>query len=181
VEAILDDRQLPLFRRLPIPKGAEPRRRRSPIHRAFQAVAQWVQLELRMVLVSLRPEDDDDDWDYPERRIVSAATAGPAPETRAAPSIFAMAASIAADRAMRRPAASDFAPSAPGALPVIQVHRLDGVTRVAGAMYPAGRWTEEKAEAERARRARQRPPKPTKAAKTRGRKVREWDGEPFDA
>ena len=32
-------------------------------------------------------------------------------------------------------------------------------------------------EAERIRRAKQRPPKPTRAAKTRGRKVREWDGE----
>ena len=143
----------------------------------MQAVAQWVQLELRIVLVSLRPEDDDDEWDYPERRIVSAATAGPAPETRAAPSIFAMAASIAADRAMRGRAACDFAPSGSGALAAVEVRRFDGVTRVAGAMYPAGRWTEEKAEAERVRRAKQRPPKPTKAAKTRGRKVREWDGE----
>lgn len=52
----------------------------------------------------------------------------------------------------------------------------DGV-RCVGAQYPADRMTEEKAERERERRARQKPPRPSKRARTRGKKVRAWDGE----
>lgn len=176
MEATLTHEQLPLFRRLPIPRGAEPHRRRSPMRRAVAAVSAWVQQEFRFVLRTLE-RDVDDEFDFPEHRIVSAAEAPP-PETTAPASIFALAASYMKRRPARR---YDFEPTTrPGPLPTVAVERTDGVTRVAGAQYPSNRWTEEKEEAERARRARQRPPKPVKAARTRGEKVREWDGEVSD-
>lgn len=175
MEAALPYEQLPLFRRLPIPRGAQPYRRRSPVRRAIAAAFAWVQAELEFVLRTLDPPDPaDDEFDFPEHRIVSAADVPP-PVTRAPASIFAMAATYLKGKPARR---YDFTPQTtrPAALPV-QVERAAGVTRVVGAQYPAARWTEEKAEAERIRRAKQRPPKPTAKAKSRGKKVREWDGE----
>ena len=175
MEATLSHEQLPLFRRLPIPRGAQPWRRRSPVRRALAAAVAWVQAEFSFVLRTLET-DADDEFDYPEHRIVSA-TDAPPPVTTAAPSIFAMAATFIAGKPARR---YDFQPSAPGRLAASAVERAAGVTRVVGAQYPAARWTEEKAEAERVRRAKQRPPKPTKAARTRGEKVRAWDGDGGD-
>lgn len=55
---------------------------------------------------------------------------------------------------------------------VVVVERTDGVVRVKR-IQPQD--TEEWQERERARRARQKPPKPT--SRTRGKKVRAWDGE----
>lgn len=168
---------MPLFRRLPIPAGAKtPRRRRCPVRRAVAAVCAWVQAEFSFVLRTLEPIapeiPPDDAFDFPERRVISARQAEPV-KTRAPASIFAMAGMLRS----ARPARPAFAVSAPAALPAVAVERREGVTRIVGAMYPAGRWTPEKEEAERIRRAKQRPPKPTAAAKTRGKKVREWDGE----
>lgn len=167
---------MPLFRRLPIPAGAKtPRRRRCPVRRAVAAVCAWVQAEFSFVLRTLEPIapeiPPDDAFDFPERRVISARQAEPV-KTRAPASIFAFAAACG-HVGGRMPA---FQPSAPAPLHSVAVQRADGVIRNVGAMYPAGRWTPEKQEAERARRARQRPPKPTAAAKTRGKKVREWDG-----
>lgn len=174
MEAALPYDQLPLFKRLPIPRGAQPRRRRSPVRRAFDAAVAWAQAEFAFVLRTLEPPTPvDDAFDFPEHRVIAAADAPP-PVTRAHASIFAMAATFMKGQPSRR---YDFdATTRPGALPV-QVERAAGVTRVVGAQYPACRWTEEKAEAERIRRAKQRPPKPSARAKSRGKKVREWDGE----
>lgn len=172
--AALAYEQPPLFGRPP--RRAKPKRRRSPLIRIIERVIGWVQLELALPdppPPSLGP-DADDEFDFPVRRVVPAAEAEPV-KTRAVASIFALAASI------RRPAGRPaFAASAPAPLQAVAVVRSEGVTRHVGAMYPAGRWTPEKEEAERARRARQRPPKPTAAAKTRGKKVREWDGEAME-
>lgn len=173
MEAALPYDQLQLFKRLPIPRGAQPRRRRSPVRRALAAAVAWAQAEFAFVLRTLDPPTPvDDEFDFPEHRIVSAADAPP-PVTRAPSSIFALAATYLAGKPARRYA---FEPSRPAALPV-QVQRAEGVTKVVGAQYPAARWTPHKEEAERIRRAKQRPPKPTAKAKSRGKKVREWDGE----
>lgn len=174
MEATLTHEQLPLFRRLQIPRGAKPHRRRSPVRRAFAAAFAWVQAEFSFVLRTLEPPAPvDDAFDFPEHRVVSAADAPP-PVTRAPASIFAMAATYLKGQPPRR---YDFKPSEPGRLAASAVERAAGVTRVVGAQYPAARWTPEKEEAERIRRAKQRPPKPTAGAKSRGKKVREWDGE----
>ncbi len=132
----------------------------------------------------LPPEDDDEDAEptAPFVHVVLSAeetAAAAAPYTRAPRSIFDLAAAAAASKALRAGgrfgAAGGFVPSAQQPAPAVQ--REGGVVRVTGARYPADRWTEEKAEAERQRRARQKPPRPTAKAKTRGRKVRAWDGE----
>lgn len=128
------------------------------------------------------PCDDDDDEFYapPVRRIVPAAQAqaitglGPA-------SIFDMAAAAKAAKALRMGGrfggAGGFDPAPPYAEQRATVTRADGVTRCTGSKYPSNRWDEAREEQERQRRARQKPPRPTKRAKSRGRKVRMWDGE----
>lgn len=165
MEAALSHEQLPLFRRW-IPQRAKPKRRR--LLAAISRIVGWVQLEFTFQT----REDDDDAWDFPVRRIVRATDAEPI-RSRAPASIFDFAARLASSR-RKPPEAQD---SQPAKLPAVAVHRANGTTRIVGGMYPANRWTPEKEEAERIRRAKQRPPKPPKAAKTRGRKVREWDGE----
>lgn len=175
--AALAYEQIPLFRRLQQPRSAKRKRRRSRIVVFVERVIGWMQLELQLP----EPIDPyrDDEFDFPKHRIVSAAAERP-PATNAPPSIFALAARIAA-KARRGAHRSDasFLPSIPARLQSVAVERghSQGVTRNVGSMYPAGRWTPEKEEAERVRRAKQRPPKPTKAARTRGEKVRAWDGE----
>lgn len=58
------------------------------------------------------------------------------------------------------------------AVPVVE--RTDGIVRVRRiAIQDTPEWQEKEA----ARRARQKPPRPSAKAKTRGKKVREWDGE----
>lgn len=48
---------------------------------------------------------------------------------------------------------------------VERVQRLKGRTVVSGLAFPSGRWTDERAEAERIRRAKQVVPRPTAAAR----------------
>lgn len=165
--------QLPLFRRLPHPRGAKRKRRRSRLVIFVERVIGWVQLELGLP----EPVDPyaDDDYDFPRHRIIAAAD-GDALHTSAAPSIFALAARIAA-KTRRGPAAA-CVPSQPASLHSVSIERAAGITRHVGGMYPAGRWTAEKEEAERVRRAKQRPPKPTAAAKgKRSRKLLEIVGD----
>ena len=175
--ALIDVEQLPLFKRLPHSRGAKRKRRRSRI--VIERVIGWVQLELGLP----EPVDPyaDDDYDFPRHRIISAAEAGAA-RTIAAPSIFALAARIAAKskRGPHRAPAAAFLPSAPGGLASVAVERSDGLTRNVGAMYPAGRWTPQTEEAERVRRAKQRPPKPTRQARTRSAKLLGLIGEDVD-
>jgi hypothetical protein len=167
--------QLPLFKCLPVPRGAQPWRRQSRLRKAAAAFAQWAQLEFRFILRRLT-NNSDDEFDFPQQRVLTAAERPP-PKTRAPASIFAFADRLAKGPRVRAPS---YAASVPGALHAVSVERSGSVTRVVGAAFPSNRMTPEKEEAERARRARQRPPKPTRGAKTRGRKVREWDGEAMD-
>jgi hypothetical protein len=131
--------------------------------------------------------DGDDDaplyadtpWDFPARSLVAAADVPP-PKTAAVSSIWGMAALAASVKGMKAQgrfgAAAGFVASAPSPAVV----REGPIVRVTGARYPADRWTEEREEQEKARRARQKPPRPTKKARTRGKKVRQWDGEGYE-
>lgn len=115
--------------------------------------------------------DDEADLLPVERRIVSAATA-PKLRTRAPASVWDLAGCL------RTPAFGMVLAEMPPAPPLRStVTRADGVVRVVGAAYPSNRWDAEREEQERVRRAKQRPPRPPKGARTRGRKVRVWDGE----
>ena len=119
--------------------------------------------------------DDEADLLPVERRIVSAATA-PKLRTRAPASVWDLAAP-----GLRTQAFGMVLAEMPPAPPLrAQVTRADGVVRVVGAAYPSNRWDAEREEQERIRRAKQRPPRPPKGARTRGRKVRVWDGEEID-
>lgn len=178
------ERQPMLFESLPIP-DAKPPVRVTMTRRAGAAVARRrdVQLALDFDMrdigatkgAALDPEDDA--WDFMDRRRIVAGREPP-PRTTAPVSIFALAAGVRAEasrngskRSRRQPPSSPAAPPAP---PLLRVERDGDRVRVVR-LRPDE--TEEWAERERQRRARQRPPKPTKAAKSRGKKVRAWDGE----
>lgn len=145
---------------------------------AVQVLLILRQRPLPMVLRRLE-SDVDTEFDFPTRQVVSAALA-PAVVTVAVPSIFALADAMKAAKQLRKQGrfgdAAGFKTTAPRPI----VTRDGGALRVQGAAYPSNRWTEERAEHERIRRAKQRPPKPPKGAKTRGKKVRRWDGEGGD-
>jgi len=115
--------------------------------------------------------DDEADAMPMDQRIVSAATA-PRLAIAAPASVWDLAAG------MRTQAFGMVLAELPPAPPLRStVTRDDGVVRVVGAAYPSNRWDEQREEQERERRARQKPPRPPKGARTRGRKVRVWDGE----
>ncbi len=105
---------------------------------------------------------------------VVAAAGLPPPRTRAPASIFSMADAAKVARALK--AHGRFGDAA-GFETRGTTCRDGAVVRHVGASYPSNRWDEERIERERERRARQRPPKPVKRARTRGKKVRQWDGE----
>lgn len=119
----------------------------------------------------------DTDFDYPVHVVVRAAEV-PAPRTRAVASIFHLAASLKAAGGKRQRQVR-FRPEA-AAVKASAIEKAPGVVRIVGAQYPANRWTPEREEAERVRRARQKPPRPPKKARTRGKKVRVWDGETLE-
>lgn len=173
-----DERQPMLFADLPIPSAppqappsrarrraasARPRRRR-----AVQMALDFDAREFAAAQADAFLDDGDSAWDFPQHRR-SVAGHEPPPATNAVASIFALATAVRA-QPQRRPS-----PQAPAAAPpLIRVEREAGCVRVVR-LRPDE--TEEWAERERQRRARQRPPRPPKAAKTRGKKVRQWDGE----
>jgi hypothetical protein len=127
---------------------------------------------------------DDDEADDPtldaenavwgsRRRTVDARYAEPlAPGAPASIWAMAKAASDALRKGGRFGAAAGFKASAPlfKGRPVV-TPAAPGVTKVQGSRYPANRWTDERAEQEKARRARQKPPKPVRGARTRGKKL----------
>ena len=169
-----------LFAALPLPDGWTehlPRRYRigAPWWVAVRALAQRlraqvapppapVQVEIR---APLRELDRDDLPDAPlVHRVVSAADAPPV-KTLGVASVFALAGSLQSLGRCR--ATEDVAAPAP-----YRVEREAGRIRVVR-LRPEE--TEEWQERERARRARQKPPRPVAKAKTRGKKVRGWDGE----
>lgn len=170
-----DERQPMLFADLPIPSAppqappsrvrrraasARPRRRR-----AVQMALDFDAREFAQADAFL--DDGDTAWDYPQHRR-SVAGHEPRPVTRAAASVWDLAA-VVRDQPRRRSSESD-GPAAP----LYRVEREAGRVRVVR-LRPEE--TEEWAERERVRRAKQRPPRPPKGAKTRGKKVRAWDGE----
>ena len=116
------------------------------------------------------PPDPDADtpFDYPERRTVQAADAKPV-KTKAARSIW--------DAAVNGFGGAGFA-MVLAEMPLYRVERGPGVVRVVRLQHDE---TPEFQAKETARREGQRfkcpPPRPTKGAKTRGKKVRAWDGE----
>lgn len=181
-----DARQQMLFADLPEPappavpasRVALARRCRAAIapRRAVQMLLDFDDRDIGPV-VAAQLGPDDDAWDFMARRRTVAGR-DPAPRTTAPASIFALAAGVRADAARkggapRKPKAARASAPAPSP-PLIKVEREAGRVRVVR-LRPDE--TEEWAERERLRRARQRPPKPTKAAKSRGKKVRAWDGE----
>ncbi len=120
--------------------------------------------------VETTPLDDLDEAD-PEpvvHRIVPAQSLA-LPPTRSPRSVFDLAGSGLRLRSSGRFGASAGMEPAP-----YRVEREGDTVRVVRLRFEE---TEEAQERERMRRARQRPPKPTKKAKTRGKKVRTWDGE----
>jgi len=173
-----DERQPMLFADLPIPSvlPEAPRsptaRRRGPSakrRRHKQLALDFWAREFNGAAAGEPLDDEDTAWDFPQHHRIVAGHEPP-PQTSAAPSIWAMAAAARAEpRTRARPAAGSTAPA-----PSYRVEREAGRVRVVR-LRPEE--TAEWAERERARRAKQRPPKPAKAAKTRGKKVRAWDGE----
>jgi len=113
--------------------------------------------------------DDTDDEDFiPVVRRVVPAKGTSAPVTWAPRSIFELAAAAAKLLKVRGRFGDAAGINTKGG--VSSVDLASGVTRYAGASYPA-RWTAEDQERERKRRARQKPPRPSKRAKTRSRKL----------
>ena len=171
-----------LFADLPTPSAPPealpgPKRcRRSagaPRKKAQQLALDFWAREFAVAGCACAQDDEDTAFDFP---LHSRSVAGhrPPPETKAAPSIWALAA--AARAAPRRRTSR---PSKEPAIvpPQYRVEREAGRVCVVR-LRPEE--TEEWAERERVRRAKQRPPKPTKQATTRGKKVRGWDGEGTD-
>lgn len=119
-------------------------------------------------------DDEGDDADAVVHRIVPAAGRAK-PATRGLPSVFDLGRQDATRglRLAMQPASG----ASDQDRKFTQAQRDAGTTRVIGGQYPADRWTAEREAHELARRARQRPPRPTRKARTRGRKVRAWDGE----
>lgn len=167
--------QLMLFADLPEPQSAAdhpPRRSRmcTPWRVAVAALLPLLQRPLSWRLRELET-DMDTEFDIP-RRAVHPAAALPPPETKAPRSIFDLAAQFRGVPRVR------FREQAPVKLPsTYRVEREAGRVRV---IRVRPEETEERIEQERQRRARQRPPRPTAKAKTRGKKVRAWDGETIE-
>jgi hypothetical protein len=121
-----------------------------------------------------QPSDPDADtpFDYPERRTVQAADTKPV-KTRAARSIW--------DAAVNGFGGAGFAMVLAEMSAPCRIERDGDITRVVRLAHDE---TPEYIERERVRRELQRfkcpPPRPTKRAKTRGKKVRAWDGEDME-
>lgn len=174
-----NERQPMLFADLPLPSAppeappATSRRTSGPPRRPRKRHQQLaLDFDFREFGRSAAPaiDEDDDAFDYPQhRRTVHGRD--PAPVTRAAASVWDLAASVRNDgrRTARFAQAGRDSDS-----PLYRVEREAGRVKVVR-LRPEE--TEEWAERERVRRAKQRPPRPPKGAKTRGKKVREWDGE----
>lgn len=158
--------QLPLFRRLPIPRGAVPWRRRRFVApaRATHGHA-FEQLAFAFRLRELDRDDQETPYDRPVHAVVSAAAADPLVATGPR-SVFDLPGRWS-------PGMSGLAGhgAAPQRAPIVRTVVVgSGVTRTVGASYPV-RMTQEDEERERRRRAKQRPPRPTRKAKTRSRKL----------
>lgn len=166
--------QLPLFKRLPIPRGAVAWRRRRH-RRVLHADGTIEQLAFAFRLRRLE-SDRDTAFDYPTHAVVRAAEAG-ACSTDAPRSVFDVAA-LQAFIAGGRFGGTGLNVTKPNQRPTVTSG--EGVIRAVGKAYPM-RATAEDEERERRRRAKQRPPKPTRKAKTRGQKLLDMIGDEEDA
>jgi len=169
------DRQMLLFTDLPIPTAppaSPPPKPVRPWRVAVQVLACLLQVPIRAPLRALERDDLPDPEALPVRRIVSAADAPPV-HTVAVSSIFGLAATVQSLKRGRFGAAEQFEPAP------YRVER-DYATGAVRVIRQRPEETPEWQERERVRRAKQRPPKPTAKAKTRGKKVRAWDGEGTD-
>lgn len=167
-----------LFPDLPLPAEIRPTLRlpRPPIpwRRAVQVLAALLQLPIRAPLRALERDDIPDPDDKPTQRIVSAADAPPV-RTIALASIFG-ADPAKAVQTLRQ--CGRFGDAAGFTAPT-RVERDGDRVRVVRLLPQE---TEEWQQREAARRAAQKfkcpPPKPKAGTRTRGKKVRAWDGEP---
>lgn len=170
-----DSPQMMLFAELPTPPDAAPQGPRRPrVCVPWRvAVAALLPLLQRPLTWRLRELETDMDtaFDIPRRAVIPAA-ALPPPETKAPRSIFDMAAQFRGGPRVR------FREQAPAKLS--STYRVERDADRVRVVRVRPEETEERIEQERARRARQRPPRPTAKAKTRGKKVRAWDGEGND-
>lgn len=170
-----DSPQMMLFAELPTPPDAAPQGPRRlrvcvPWRVAVAALLPLLQRPLTWRLRELET-DMDTAFDIPHRAVIPAA-ALPPPETKAPRSIFDMAAQFRGGPRVR------FREQAPAKLP--STYRVERDADRVRVVRVRPEETEERIEQERARRARQRPPRPTAKAKTRGKKVRAWDGESIE-
>lgn len=172
-----DARQPMLFADLPIP-SVLPEAPRAPLRRraapagarrpAVQLVLDFWWREFGAAHTGAPLDAEDTPWDFPQHHRVVAGHEPP-PKTTGFSSVWDLAAAPRALPRWRSPGSGDV-PQAP----TLRVEREAGRVLVVR-LRPEE--TEEWAERERIRRAKQRPPRPAKAAKTRGKKVRAWDGE----
>ena len=172
-----DSPQMSLFAELSPPTDAAPtptrRLRMAVVCTWRQAVTVLLWLKQPALPMPLRTLDSDTDtaFDFPRRALVKAVEVPPV-VTRAPSSIFTMADAMKAAKVLHKHgrfgAAAGFKPAP------YRVERDGDRVRVVRLLPEE---THEWKERERARRARQRPPKPPKGARTRGAKVRQWDGE----
>lgn len=166
-----DNFQMLLFSDLPVPPAVPRSSLRVAACRAVSAAGESLQLAFSFVLRVLDPIDPYDPADQPVHRMVRAADLPPV-KTTAPASIFTLADAAQVSRQLR--AFGRFGDAAGFAPAPVRIERdCDGVRVI----RLQAQETEEWQERERARRAKQRPPKPVRAAKTRGKKVRGWDGE----
>lgn len=179
-----------LFAELPIPEdAAEHLARRSrmcvPWFLAVQVLRRYGARrpkprpdpeQLPLVIKLREPERDDVPEPMPVHRTVSAAEAEPLRQLGVS-SVFGMADAALAAKALRQFGRFGAAQASEPAPYRVERSYADGSTRV---IRQRPEETEEWQERERVRRAKQRPPKPTAKAKTRGKKVRRWDGEEHD-
>jgi hypothetical protein len=171
------DRQMLLFTDLPIPPAPPaslPPKPATPWRVAVQALACLLQLPIRAPLREL--DRDDLAEPAPVHRIVSAADAPPV-QTVAFASVFTMADAAKAAKALQQFGRFGAEQASEPAPYRVERSYADGTLRV---IRQRPEETAEWQEREQRRRAKQRPPKPTAKAKTRGKKVRQWDGEESD-
>ena len=157
--------QLPLFRRLPVPRGAVPWHR-VRARRANDDVDLTAALQLAFAFrLRTLERDIDTEFDYPAHVVVRAGDA-PLLQIDTPRSVFDLADIGRQFRLRERFGdAAGFENSPP-----VRIERTAGVIKHVGASYPV-RATGEDIERERVRRAKQRPPKPSRKAKTRSRKL----------
>lgn len=119
-------------------------------------------------------DEQDDPRDAIVQRLLPATTTERPPTTRGVRSVFELGIRPTAGLQLAPGLAQGTAGPAPR---ISKVQRDTGALRVVGGRYPDNRWSAERELEEIARRAKQRPPRPTKGFRTRGKKVRAWDGE----